>query len=269
LLKTVDDLKLSHQAARISAQKSAGIPISAKQKDVLHQWQTLVDSQRMTPERVKVAVQEATQGYWDGVNDRFDHLYISAATPDLDEFSPMLIGMGLMKIGFFTAELSYETYIWTAILGFAISLPMYALAVWKIYTSGFFFLTSRLWFYAPYYIMSETGSLAIAAVILLIVKSGKLQRPQHLLASVGKTAFSNYILTSILCQTIFIWGPWKLFGRLEYYQLMYVVFGIWIVNLGISSLWLKKFSYGPLEWIWRSLTYGKLQPMLLKTTASA
>jgi uncharacterized protein len=57
----------------------------------------------------------------------------------------------------------------------------------------------------------------------------------------------------------FISGPWKLFGKLEYYQLMYVVFGVRAMNLIASSLWLRSFTYGPVEWLWRSLTYAKFQ----------
>jgi uncharacterized protein len=100
--------------------------------------------------------------------------------------------------------------------------------------------------------------------MMLIIKRGLFATPQRLLAAVGRTAFSNYILTSIICQTIFVWGPWKLFGKLEYYQLMYVVFGVWSVNLILSSLWLRKFAFGPLEFAWRSLTYGTMQPMRVK-----
>jgi uncharacterized protein len=68
----------------------------------------------------------------------------------------------------------------------------------------------------------------------------------------------------LFVQTL-IWGPWKLYGKLEYYQLMYVVFGVWTFNLVFSSLWLKRFAFGPLEWLWRSLTYWTIQPMRLKT----
>ncbi len=118
--------------------------------------------------------------------------------------------------------------------------------------------------FGPYYITREAGSLAIAAVVMLIVKSGRFRMPQRLLAAVGRTALSNYLLTSVLCQTIFIWGPWKLFGKLEYYQLMYVVAGVWVVNLILSTMWLRSFAYGPVEWLWRSLTYAKLQPFRLK-----
>ena len=120
------------------------------------------------------------------------------------------------------------------------------------------------WVWLPYYLTREAGSLAIAAVVILLIKSGLLKAPLRWLAAVGITAFSNYILTSLICQTVFVWGPWKLYGKLEYYQLMYVVFGVWIVNLIASPLWLKRYAIGPLEWVWRSLTYGAMQPMRLK-----
>ena len=49
-------------------------------------------------------------------------------------------------------------------------------------------------------------------------------------------AFSNYILTSLLGQTLFKWGPWKLFGALRYYQQMYVVAAIWTINISLSLI---------------------------------
>jgi uncharacterized protein len=71
-------------------------------------------------------------------------------------------------------------------------------------------------------------------------------------------------MTSLLCQFIFVWGPWKLYGQLEYYQLNYVVAGIWALNLILSVLWLRVFAFGPAEWAWRSLTYLEPQPMRLR-----
>jgi uncharacterized protein len=84
---------------------------------------------------------------------------------------------------------------------------------------------------------------------------------QQALAAVGRTALSNYLFTSVVCQFLFKWGPWKLYGALEYYQQVYVVACVWAVNIAASVLWLRLFSFGPLEWLWRSLTYWKLQPL--------
>jgi uncharacterized protein len=84
------------------------------------------------------------------------------------------------------------------------------------------------------------------------------------LGAVGRTAFSNYIATSLLCQFVFTWGPWHLYGTLDYYQQIYVVAGVWTLNIVVSTLWLRSFAYGPLEWMWRSLTYWQVQPFRLK-----
>ena len=55
----------------------------------------------------------------------------------------------------------------------------------------------------------------------------------------------------------------------ERYQLYYVVAAIWTVELIGSKIWLAHFRYGPAEWLWRSLTYWKRQPMRLRQTATA
>ncbi len=268
-LGAAHDYSLSRKAASIQVQQKAGAPLTAQQKEVLHQWKDRVDSQTFTPEKTRQAVQEAMLSYPASVIDRAQAFqggfYVIHINLLFDTVSAMLIGMGLMKLGFFSGELSYASYWWTALVGFGISTPIYAIGILKAYASGFYFLEVEKWVWLPYYFTREAASLAIAAIVILLVKSGFLKFPQRLLAAVGRTAFSNYILTSLICQTIFIWGPWKLYGKLEYYQLMYVVFGVWIVNLIISPLWLKKFAFGPLEWLWRSLTYGALQPMRLKT----
>jgi uncharacterized protein len=52
-----------------------------------------------------------------------------------------------------------------------------------------------------------------------------------------------------------------MYGELQRYQLYYVVFGIWAFQLIVSPIWLKYYRFGPLEWLWRSLTYNKRQPM--------
>ncbi len=82
-------------------------------------------------------------------------------------------------------------------------------------------------------------------MLLLIVRNGWLTPLTRNLANVGRTAFSNYILTSLICQMLFVWGPWKLYGTLEYYQQLYVVGGVWIVNFIASALWLRVLRLRP------------------------
>src|ERR1700730_11552423 len=76
-------------------------------------------------------------------------------------------------------------------------------------------------------------------------------------------ALSNYLLTSTTMKLLFVWGPLKLYGGVEYYKLYLIVGCMWVVNLVWSTVWLKYFQFGPVEWLWRSLTYWKRQPMRL------
>jgi uncharacterized protein len=64
-----------------------------------------------------------------------------------------------------------------------------------------------------------------------------------------------------LCTTLFYGYGFGLYGKLERYQLYYVVLCVWVLQLIFSSLWLRYFQYGPVEWLWRSLTYWQCQPL--------
>jgi len=99
------------------------------------------------------------------------------------------------------------------------------------------------------------------AVLLMIIKAGALRWITARLAAVGRMAFSNYILQSLICSTLFTGYGFNLFGRLQRYELYYVVGAIWVLMLVWSPLWLSRFRFGPLEWAWRSLTYWKRPPM--------
>ncbi|HYI48692.1 MAG TPA: DUF418 domain-containing protein [Allosphingosinicella sp.] len=70
---------------------------------------------------------------------------------------------------------------------------------------------------------------------------------------------TNHLTHSAVWGNLFIGLGW--YSRLERHQLYYVVGAIWVVQPIISPLWLRHFRFGPVEWLWRSLTYLKRQPM--------
>mgnify|MGYP001815811129 CR=1 FL=1 len=106
-----------------------------------------------------------------------------------------------------------------------------------------------------------TGHLGL---LLLIIKSGILAPLQRAFAAAGKMALTNYLMQSVICVTLFYGFGFALFGAFERYELYYIVGAICIVQLIWSVLWLKAFRFGPFEWLWRSLTYWKLQPLRLR-----
>jgi uncharacterized protein len=266
-----DDIHLARQMSAISAEQAAGKALTPEEKKIQQQWQTTVAKNAAPNSKdVEAEVAQGREGYGGFLQHKGSQFLehtgrYESAFGFTETLGPMLIGMALFKSGFLTAELSIGTYLWTAITGLLISTPLYVIALSKAYISNFYFLVLDKWVNPTYYFTGEVGTIAIAAAVLFVIKIGAVRSLLRPFAAVGQTALSNYLLTSLLCQVVFVFGPWKLYGQLEYYQLLYVVFGVWTVNLVVSPLWLRTFEFGPCEWLWRSLTYWKLQPLRLRS----
>jgi uncharacterized protein len=99
-------------------------------------------------------------------------------------------------------------------------------------------------------------------LIMLWCQSRRLSWLKARMAALGRTAFSNYILQTIICTTIFYGHGFGYFGSVERVGQIIIVFVIYATQLAIAPVWLRRFQFGPLEWLWRRLTYGKPQPFL-------
>jgi len=95
---------------------------------------------------------------------------------------------------------------------------------------------------------------------MLVSKSMKAIKCKSWFGAVGRMAFTNYILQSLICTFIFYGHGLGYFGDVERKHQILIVIGVWIFILIISPIWLKYFRFGPLEWLWRVLTYWKKQP---------
>lgn len=112
------------------------------------------------------------------------------------------------------------------------------------------------------------GAPSLAAVyistITLLTLHETWQRRLAPLACVGRMALTNYVLQSVICSTIFYgygFGLYEKIGPAAGLLLSVLIFGL---QIPLSVWWFKRFQYGPLEWLWRSLTYGKRPPFLMK-----
>ena len=95
---------------------------------------------------------------------------------------------------------------------------------------------------------------------MIASKTPGLRSAVKLLAAAGRMAFSNYILESLLCTLLFYGHGLGLFAKVSRVQEALVVLAVWIVVLTFSRLWMRRFYFGPLEWLWRSLTYREREP---------
>ena len=177
----------------------------------------------------------------------------------IEAFAQMLIGMGLFRLGFFTLGWSTRAYLAVIAFGYLIALPFNAWLGWRAWESGFEAMLLHevgAWSALP----RPFVALAHASAVLLLVRAGAVRWLVDRLAAAGRMALSNYLGTSILAVLIFDGWALGLIGKLERFELYYVVAGIWAAILLWSRPWLARYHYGPFEWAWRSLVQWKPQP---------
>ncbi len=170
----------------------------------------------------------------------------------------MMLGMALFRLRWFDASRATSLYISLIVIGFGIGLTVNA---WEQFDSIQHDYRSTFT-YGTYDIGRMAMSFGYIGLVMLICKMAWLPRVRNTLSAVGKMALTNYISQSVICNAIFI--GFGLFGQLRFHEIYYVVFAIWVAQLIVSPLWLKSYRYGPLEWLWRRLTYG--QPVRLRLT---
>jgi uncharacterized protein len=174
----------------------------------------------------------------------------------------MFLGMCFFKTGVLTGEAPVRIYWMLFILGsvFGLLISYYRLESQLKYHFNSYEYAKNLSF--RYYEISRTvRSLGVFGFIMLLYKSGWFQWLFKLMQPVGQMAFTNYLMQSFPGGLFFYGVGFGMYGRLQRYEIYYVVLAVWILEIAWSPLWLRYFQYGPLEWLWRSLTYWKIQPL--------
>ena len=104
-------------------------------------------------------------------------------------------------------------------------------------------------------------SLGYLSAAILLVQADLFGRALELLAAAGRMALTNYLAQSVLATFVmYHWGLGK-FGSFSGVERMLFVVTVFLAQLAFSRFWMTHFRFGPMEWIWRSLTYWKRQPL--------
>ena len=174
----------------------------------------------------------------------------------------MLIGMALFKLEILSALRTAAFYNRMILFGLLIGLPLVALSVVQNAMANWDPLYALM---GPGMLYNYFGSLGMAAayigIVMRLVQLGRLGALMARLSAVGRMAFTNYILQSIICTFVFYGFGLGLFGHVDRAGQLAIVVAIWLVQLALSPIWLNRYRFGPLEWLWRSLTYLQMQPM--------
>lgn len=215
-----------------------------------------------TPEAVAATVEIYRSGWagaalqnlimW-GIGQGFSLFLIPATVP------LMLLGMGLFKAGFLTGRAPVGLLLLLIGLGGA-TLAFAAWAEWNALGAPAEALETRALAEVAA-ALSPLAMLGYVSALLLAVRG--LRVVARIFAPVGQMAFTNYLAQTLIMTTIFYmpWGP-QLFGQVGPAGLWTAVAGIWAAQLIWSPLWLSRFRMGPLEWLWRCLTYRRRVPIL-------
>jgi uncharacterized protein len=176
----------------------------------------------------------------------------------------ILLGMGLYRLQFFNAKLPWWIYLSICGLGGAIGIQMAMEGVAYSEARGWAWPEAYTQGKAYNYWGSIPMSLAWVSLVMMVCKTGFLRVVTRPVAAVGRMAFSNYLMQTVICTTIFYGHGFGLFGKVERLQQIEIVFAIWAFQLILSPAWLYFFRFGPAEWLWRTLSYMKIQPLLAK-----
>ena len=172
----------------------------------------------------------------------------------------MLIGMALFKKEVFSARRSSGFYAALIAVAAVVGLPLQAygisLSFADAWSFGSLFVDTQLVYWA-----SIAVGLGYVGAVMLACRTAALRRVTRPFAPVGQTALTNYLLQTVICTTIFYGHGLGLFGAVDRVGQVGVMAGVWAVQLIASPLWLRRFRFGPVEWLWRSLTYRARQPM--------
>ena len=262
-------IRTRDRALAVDRLVAAGGQPTEEQVAAQNEWEEESKEIRPSPAELEKEIKRHRGGYWELFQWRVKEVLEIQAFLLLpivsflvvDAPGMMLIGMALLKLGIITAERDRKFYLLMILIGYGIGRTINAITGYYFARSGFDLGKESLaWVIAdfPSVLLVAGGHIG---VVMLIVKSGWLKRLTSRLAAVGQMALTCYLATSLICTTIFEGYGFGLFAKLQRYQLLFVVFSIWLFLLIASPIWMRHFRFGPMEWVWRSLTYWRKQPM--------
>ncbi len=180
----------------------------------------------------------------------------------LDALMMMVVGMALFKLGILDGGREVRFYIKMMCISFLIGISINTYEVWLMINSSMSIIETNPYLRFTYHFGRLFMGLGYLGLIILFIKIRKLESLRFRLACVGRMALTNYLMHSLIALFIFSGAGLGLLGKFSWSQVYLLVPLIWALQLFISPLWLKYFYFGPIEWLWRLLTYVEVPKMV-------
>jgi uncharacterized protein len=195
----------------------------------------------------------------------FLHLLPNEPVVFIAALGVFFIGAGLMRSGRLLDLKANRSFFLKMMVLSGIAAVIMMIAAQPFHGNGM--MTSKGMLHQSLFLMASLPqSLCYLAVIAYAMSYEVVAKLLGLLAPAGKMALSNYLLQSLVSSLVFFGyglGMWNQWGRTD--LLVFVVF-VFIAQLLISHIWLRYFRYGPMEWLWRAITYWNLPPIRMKAS---
>lgn len=265
--------ELKTKADAAAARAEAGETLSAEDEEAREAWDEMKDFVYPTDEVIREDVEIHRGGYGEIL------AYRVPVYGMLQAFSTfffviwrvgglMILGMALMKLGILAAARSRRFYRRLVVLGYGLGLPIVAWSAYALHAHDF----EPFYFFRIGFSYNYFGAVPVAlghvGVVMLAVKSGVLRSLQTRFAAVGRMALSNYLMHTVLLTPVFYGYGLGLYGHVPRSAQMLFVVAVVALQLVLSPWWLRRHRFGPVEWLWRSLTYWRRQPLRRAETAS-
>lgn len=262
-----EPLRTRNEALVIQKIDTTKTKLSEDQKEMLMKWKGFQEKQKLSTKKKEVEKSaRKVKGSYSTLLPYYTDLNVMLQTTAfyqanfLDCLIFILIGIAFYKLKIITGERSQRFYLVMALLGYLVALP---LAYWRLNLS----LTEKFDLikvlekvpFDTYEIRRLGLTLGHLGLLMFVYKAGIFRFLFNAWAKVGQMAFSNYLLQSIICGLYFYGFGFNQFNELQRYQLYLVVLAVWAFNILFSYVWLHFFTMGPFEWVWRSLTYRRVQ----------
>lgn len=197
---------------------------------------------------------------------RYQYLIFVSRVPKV--LGMFLIGYVIGRSDFYKNIERHRKLVYTIIVaGLLIGLPanFFLAKQMQDHMRDYFELKMNGWYQTIAYALGVVPlALAYVGIFMLFFQTTTGKRIMSLVAPAGKMAFSNYIMQSLIGNFIFLGAGLGYMWKVG--PVYYTIFGVlvFIGQIIISSIWLRFFNYGPVEWLWRSATYKKWQPLVKK-----
>jgi uncharacterized protein len=216
--------------------------------------------------RAEDAIGTRRSGYSDNFRDMASHTARRQSkalyqTNVFDIGGMMLIGMALLKAGVLTGRRSRRFYWLMLAAGYGAGLTVNGIETWASIVSPADSAKLVYWTEVTYDLGRLPMVIGHIAALMLLMRLRIFEAAARLFSAAGRLALTNYVLQTVICNTLFLGVGFGLFAMLKLHQLMVLALLIGVVQIVFSVIWLRHYLMGPLEWALRSLARWSPQPL--------